>query len=610
MDTNRHNHRRHTGWHWLLALSMILSACSLPQIQLDSIARIAATSGPADNQPTATVAADTISTAALVKERSKLRVGIRFDAPPLSSVTSDGTLEGLDVDIAREFARRWLGSSDNVEFVQVTSSSAPRRIERREVDLAMGGLAHTKSAETYADFGLTYMQDGEALLVRTGTYADLNSLAQHNITYIDNASLTALNSATAAANITTTLQIASSYADAYQQLQSGETDAVLGRWRRLRTRAAQDPALSVLTVLQTEPIAIMLPQNDSRWADLVNITFSAIIADGTFAKLYQQWFNAPPDPIYPLPNTIDLQLATLPDTITPRNTVDQMKASGVVRIGFNAQADPLATLDANGQPVGFEIDLCRELARRWFQNENAAQFTAMAVTDIPGNLDNNSIDIAVGALQQTQANETAMDFSIPTYQTGVGVAVLQTTPISDVAALNGHTVGVVNGGSNQALLDDVMKARGLSVNSSSFPDLSTALGALRSGQVDAVVEDQVTLLALTRTAEDLRMLPERLSRIPIGIALPTDNSALRDMVNLSLQDMFADGTYTRLYTQWFGTAPEAQEIWPGEATEDTSLTSATSTPPATMTPVFSTIEAPTPVITETTPAPPAPTAAP
>lgn len=593
VDSNEHNHRRRTAWQWLLALCMVLSACSLPPIQLDSIARIAATADPADNPPTATVAANTISTAALVKERSKLRVGIRFDAPPLSSVTSEGTLEGLDVDIVREFARRWLGSADNVEFVQVTSSSAPHLIQRREVDLALGGLAHTKSAETYADYGLTYMQDGEALLVRTGSFVDFNSLAQHSVTYIDSSSLAAINSATAAANITVTLQTAPSYSAALQQLLDGQTDAILGRWRRLRARAASDPALTVLSVLQTDPIAMMLPQNDSQWADLVNVTFSAIIADGTYAKMYQEWFNVPPDPIYPLPNTIDLQLATLPDTITPRDTVTQIKTNGTVRIGFNAQADPLATLDANGEPVGFEIDLCREIARRWFQNGTTTQFTALAAADIPGDLRNNTVDMAVGAIQQTQANENVMDFSISTYQTGVGIAVLQTAAISDVSALNGHVVGVVSGRSDQALLEEVKKARNLSINSSSFPDLSTALDALRNGQVDAVVEDQVTLLALTRTASDLRLLPERLSRIPIGIALPTDDSALRDMVNLALQDMFADGTYARIYNQWFGTAPEGLELWPGQATENAALAAPTSTPQPTLTPVFSTLEAPT-----------------
>ena len=589
-----------------VALSTALCACSALPIQLDTIAQIAATPNPADNPPTPTVANWTISTAALVKERSVLRVGIRFDAPPLSSVNADGKLEGLDVDIAREFARRWLGSPNNVTFVQVTSFTAPQSIERREVDLAMGGLAHTKPAEAHADFGLTYMHDGEALLVRVGTFANLASLAQHSVTYIDNSSLNAINSATASANITVSQQAANSYSAAIQQLRDSQTDAVLGRWRRLRVVASQDPTLSVLTVLDDEPIAIMLPQNDSNWVNLVNFTLSALIADGTYASMYQKWFGAPPDPLYPIPGSVDLQLATLPDTIQPHDTLERLKSAGALHVGFIAQADPLATLDANGQAVGFEVDLCRELARRWFQNQGAVHFTALPGSDLPGYLRNDTIDLAIGALQQTQSNERVMDFSIPTYETGVAVAVLQSSVISDLNSLTGHTVGVLSDRPDRALLEDFAKTRNLAITIDDFPDLSTALGALRNGQVDAVVEDQVTLLALARTAKDVRILAERLSRIPVGIALPTNDSPLRDLVNLTLQEMFADGTYARIYKQWFGRLPDTMEIWPGEATESTALIAPTPTTLPTLTPAFSTLAPPTPAPATATTIPPTP----
>jgi hypothetical protein len=45
----------------------------------------------------------------------------------------------MDVDLAREFARRWLGSERNAEFVQVTTATAAERVARREVDLALAG---------------------------------------------------------------------------------------------------------------------------------------------------------------------------------------------------------------------------------------------------------------------------------------------------------------------------------------------------------------------------------------------------------------------------------------------------------------------------------------
>jgi ABC-type amino acid transport substrate-binding protein len=602
---NQHSHSKLLSI--ILAMTLMLSACASVPLQLENIARIASTPFPVDDRPTPTLPPNTLSTAALVKDRSKLRVGIRFDAPPLSSVTSDGKLEGLDVDLAREFARRWLGSPDNVDFVQVTSASAPSKVERREVDLAMGGLVHTKAAEVHANFSLSYLQDGDALLVRTGTVADFNSLAKHNITYIDNASTVALGNAEITSNITVSLQSAPSYDAALQQLRDSQTDAVVGRWRRFRAVAGRDPALTILTVFQNEPVAIMLPPNDSDWMDLINVTLSALIADGSYASLYQKWFGQAPDPVYPLPDAIDLQLAALPDVITPHNTLSRIRSSNSVHVGFIAQSDPLATLDANGQAVGFEIDLCRELARRWFQDPEAANFTAVPASDIPGLLRNNSIDLAVGAIPETQSNERAMDFSIATYQSGVGIAVLKSSQATDLSSLGGKSIGVIQGKPDQALLESVKKMRGINLNSVPFPDLATALDSLRNGQIDAVIDQQVTLLALARSAKDISLLQERLSRVPVGITMPTNDSEFRAFVNLTLQDMFADGTYARIYQSWFKTAPESVEIWPGEATLNTALIAPTATSLPTLTPVFGAIDTPTPMPPTAVPSLPTPT---
>ena len=589
------------------ALALLtLTACSmLPSIDLrDTIARIAATPVPVDEGPTPTVAPANISTAALVKMRSKLRVGIRFDAPPLASVDDEGNLIGLDVDLARELARRWLGSPNNVDFVQITSNSALRRIQNREVDLALGGLVHTRPAETYADFSLSYFQDGEAMLIRAGTFADLPAMAQRTVTYIDAQSIPAMSDAQIANNMTVTLQAAPNYATAIQSLLDGETDGVIGRWRRLRVEAARNGTVSVLAVLQPQPVAIMLPQNDSDWADLVNVTLSAMINDGFYAAAYQQWFGAPPAPVTPLPGQIDLQLASLPDTILPRAVYDRVRATNSVRIGFNAQSDPLATLDADGQPIGFQVDLCRELARRWFQNWTAAQFSALPAGQTTANLDNDTIDLAIGDTAQTQSSERRLDFSLPVYVSGLSVAVLNTAGFIDLMSLNGGRVGIVQETTDTPALDAAKQARGVAFLNVPFPDMSSALAALRDGQIQGVAAERVTLLALARASGDIIVLPDRLNATPIGIAVPTNDSALRDLVNLTLQEMMADGTFAAIYRQWFSDEPPAVELWPGDATRDTALIAPTPTPLPTPTPVIAVVDTPLPAPT------PEPTAVP
>lgn len=585
-------------------LLLTTSACSmLPSIDLrDTIARIAATPIPADDGPTPTAPPPTLSTAALVKMRSRIRVGIRFDAPPLASVDDDGNLVGLDVDIARELARRWLGSPRNVEFVQVTSNSAPRRIQNREVDLALGGLVHSRPAETYADFSLSYFQDGEAILIRSGAFADVLSLAGRVVTYIDASSLPAAGELQITNNMTVTLQSAPSYASAIQSLLDGETDAVIGRWRRLRVEATRNGALSVLAVLQQQPVAIMLPQNDSEWADLVNITLNAMINDGFYAEAYQRWFGEPAPPVATLPGQIDLQLAALPDAIAPRAVYDRVRAASTVRIGFNAQSDPLATLDANGQPIGYMVDLSRELSRRWFQNRAAAQFIALPAGQTAIAFDNDTIDLAIGDIAQTQSSERLMDHSIPVYVSGISVAALNGSGILDLTFLNGAEVGIVQETTDIAALDAAKRARGVNFLNMPFPDLASALAALREGRIQGVAAERVTLLALARVSGDIVVLDERLNATPIAIAMPTNDSALRDLVNLTLQEMARDGTLAAIYRRWFDDAPPVVALWPGEATRDIALIAPSPTPLPSPTPVIVEIDTPTPA----PPAEPAP----
>lgn len=465
---------------------LTLAACAdLPRIDLGDlvgvgeVARLAAT--PAAVMPgiAPTAAPPTVSTAARVKQRTKIRVGIRYDAPPLSRVNADGELEGMDVDLAREFARRWLGSERNVEFVQVTSQSAPGKVKNREVDLALGGLIHTRSAEAEVDFGLTYLYDGEALLVRAGEFADFPSLARRTVAYIDFPSAVALGDAQIAANITVSLQSRNSYRAAVNDLLAGTTDAVAGRWRRLRATAAGNPALAIAAVLTVEPVAIMLPHNDSDWADLVNLTLIAIVADGTFSALHQKWFGASPDPIQTIAQPTALQLVSLPDSIALRDSLSVIRQSGVVRVGFDPQAAPFSVANANGEPAGYEVELVREMARRWFGNPAQAQFTPLPAEQFAAALADGRIEMAIGGIRRTGASERVMDFSITTFMS---------------------------------------------------------------------------------------------ADTPLAIALPTNDSAWRDLVNLTLQDIWADGRYARIFARWFPDQPINEIMrWPGSEPSIASL---------------------------------------
>jgi polar amino acid transport system substrate-binding protein len=78
-------------------------------------------------------------------------------------------------------------------------------------------------------------------------------------------------------------------------LEEGQVVAVAGERADLLGPAYATPGLSVLPLRLTQvPLALGLPQGDSSFRDLVNLTLQAMKTGGEFDALYATWFNDPP----------------------------------------------------------------------------------------------------------------------------------------------------------------------------------------------------------------------------------------------------------------------------------------------------------------------------
>ena len=412
----------------LTLIACLLSACNANTITrrvlgFNSLSDLTVTRVPImPTEPAPIPPVPTTSTAAVVKQRGTLVVGLRYDAPPLASITEKGELQGMDVDIAHEFAKRWLGDPNRVSFVQVTSLSAPRRVKDREVDFAMGGLSIARVLERDVNFSTPYCVDGEALLIRTNSYADFASMNGKEVYYIDAQSLPMFNRAQQTAEVTVSVKSEVSYVNALQALSTKKTEGIIGRWRRLQLISQRDPAYQVLNIFSQEPQAIMLPQDDSGWADLVNITLSNMVIDGTYARIYQTWWGSAPEPIAYLPGNAQPKLSDLSPTLSPKQIYDQLRIGGQMRVGYALPSGALAQLvqlDEGGQPTGLEADMVRELGKRILPNGGEVQFFALQPNQLAQQLSEGRIDIAIGAIQHTQENERVMDFSVALADAGI-----------------------------------------------------------------------------------------------------------------------------------------------------------------------------------------------
>jgi polar amino acid transport system substrate-binding protein len=88
-----------------------------------------------------------------------------------------------------------------------------------------------------------------------------------------------------------------------------------------------------------------------------------------------------------------------------------------------------------------------------------------------------------------------------------------------------------------------------------FEDLGLQVQALKTGQVDAAINDIAVLGPFV--TEGFEVSANFSTGEQYGLGVKKGSAALLDAVNGTLERIREDGTYDELYTQYIGTAPVA-----------------------------------------------------
>ncbi len=506
-----------------------------------------------------------VSTSARIRERGKLLVGVRYDLEPFSYVAADGRLAGLEVELARELARRWLGDPGAVQFRQVRSDTAQQHLLDGEVDFVLAGIVHTQGAESEADYSPPYFMDGEALL----TYPDTGVLGPaqvggHNVGGLDWAA--GLEQLAAAAPEAFT---ATPYADYFQlveALRTRQVDVYADRRLRLERARRMVAGTQILGQYTYEPVSLMYRENDPYFAELVTTTFRDMAAEGTWQALYAQWLSTESLPTFsqwggtrPTPT-----LASAPRERSNVDTVGGIRNRGVVEAGYFIDRWPYSADRDDGVQTGFEAWLLERIVERWLGTRQAVTFIPVTEGDALAKLENGELDLLIGGWVHTSEAEAQVSFSHTLLDDGVSLLSLETAPVDSLAALAGQAVGVIQGTAGAAALPAISQQTGVALNLNTYPDLDTAVAALQGGTVAALLAERRLLLDPFYRVGGFYLPDERLTSRPIAYVLPRGDSDFRDLLNLTLASMYANGSFDELYRVWFDDPLPEPVLWPGE----------------------------------------------
>ncbi|MCI0394548.1 MAG: transporter substrate-binding domain-containing protein [Chloroflexi bacterium] len=220
-----------------------------------------------------------------------VRVGIRFDNPPLSFVDESGAWVGFDVDLANALAGE-LGV--DIEPVRVDETTRITFLQEGRIDMAVASMNHTRSREEAVDFSITYFWDNQSFLVRQGSYSSLDELMGKKVAANAGSSAipswqeyTAEHGGPPPEIVEFTDKVA-----AVQAVRDGAVEGYTEDNITLLALAAGDPELALVPGGHNPvQFGIGLPVNDSPWRDQVNYALQALWQNGTYHQIYDRWFG-------------------------------------------------------------------------------------------------------------------------------------------------------------------------------------------------------------------------------------------------------------------------------------------------------------------------------
>ncbi|MBI3762739.1 MAG: amino acid ABC transporter substrate-binding protein [Chloroflexi bacterium] len=237
----------------------------------------------------------------------------------------------------------------------------------------------------------------------------------------------------------------------------------------------------------------------------------------------------------------------------------RIQSSHVITFAVDASYPPFEALDANGNFIGFDIDLAHEIARRLGAR---AEFENVAYDGLLGALISDRDDAAISALVEIPERLNEVAYTKLYFNAGI-VAVVSRgavgenpNPKSQIPGLNwaeGKTIAVEYGSSSDALVRQWAK-RVTGLTRLSSPSAAEAMVAVERGTAAAALVDAVSAYDFLLGHPALTIAGPPVEDELYVIAVSRQSAILLREINRALDAIETDGTMAELRVRWFGEA--------------------------------------------------------
>ena len=238
-------------------------------------------------------------------------------------------------------------------------------------------------------------------------------------------------------------------------------------------------------------------------------------------------------------------------------TLKKIADSGEIVIGHRESSVPFAYLDENQKPIGYSMDLCAKVVAA----VEGVVGKQLRVKYVPVNpktrialMANGTIDLECGSTTNNLTRQEQVEYLPTTFITGTKILTRKTSGIKSVNDLDGKSVALAQGTTNERAIKAEIERLGLSVKILPVRDHAEGMLALETDRVDAYSTDHILLFGLiskSKTPEAFAVVGEFLSYDPYAIMVRRDDSAFELVGKKALAEVFRSGEINAIYAKWF-----------------------------------------------------------
>lgn len=231
-------------------------------------------------------------------------------------------------------------------------------------------------------------------------------------------------------------------------------------------------------------------------------------------------------------------------------SLTDLQEKGTMIVGIDDQFPPMGFVDKDGEITGFDVELSMLVAAK-LGVEAEIQPIDWSAKEME--LNSGNIDVIWNGYTITAERIEKVEFSKPYLNNEQVLVVAADSPYQTKADLAGKIVGaqVESAGLDALKADPVLS--GTVADMPEYDDYLMALLDLGTTRLDAVAIDRV-LIGYTMSQEPgkYRVLDESLTDEYYGIGCAKGAVALREAIDVALDELYEDGSIEELSTKWFG----------------------------------------------------------